>query len=75
MTRPCKVLGLAMPSDLDIYRTAATLISNHGENALIKAALHEDAMWAKGDLDGVQVWRRVRAAICALQDKKGAVLN
>lgn len=58
---------MAMPSDLDIYRTAATLIAHHGEHALIEAAFHEDAMMDKGDLDGVAVWRAVARAIRELQ--------
>lgn len=40
-----------MPSDLDIYRTGATLIAYHGDVALIEAARHEDAMMAKRELD------------------------
>ncbi len=52
-----------MISALDIYRSANVLIREHGEDAVLEAAQHADAMLAKGDLKGQAVWKRiVRAA-------------
>jgi len=56
-----------MTSDLDIYRSAHTLIQQHGEAAAIEAAMKADAMLDKGDLDGAAVWRRIVAAVNDLQ--------
>ena len=41
-----------MTSDLDIYRSAAVLVREHGEDAPIHAAMRADELMAKGDLDG-----------------------
>ncbi len=52
-----------MVSDLDIYRSANVLISQHGEDAPIEAAMRADAMLESGDLDGYAVWRRIVKAV------------
>ncbi len=57
----------AMTSDLDIYRSANTLIKQHGEDAPIEAAMRADAMLEAGDLDGLAVWKRVLRAAEELQ--------
>ena len=41
-----------MTSEIDIYRSAHTLIEQHGEGAAVQAAMEADAMLDKGDLDG-----------------------
>ena len=41
-----------MIPDLDIYRTAKILIREHGEEALVHAAIRADELLEKGDLDG-----------------------
>ncbi len=56
-----------MIPDLDIYRTANILIREHGEDAPIHAAMRADAMFKKGDLDGLAVWKRVLRAVEELQ--------
>ena len=56
-----------MTSDLDIYRSAHTLIKQHGEGAAIQAAMKADAMLDRGDLGGAAVWRRIVAAVNELQ--------
>ncbi len=38
-----------MASDIDIYRAAAVLIKQHGQDAPIHAAMRADAMLDKGD--------------------------
>jgi hypothetical protein len=56
-----------MTSDLDIYRTASVLIREHGEDAALEAAQRADAMLEEGYLDGQRVWKRVLAAVKAIQ--------
>ncbi|WP_142847253.1 hypothetical protein [Telmatospirillum sp. J64-1] len=57
-----------MISSLDIYRSAALLIHQHGEEALSVAGEHIEAMKAARDDKGFAVWMRIRAAIEELQD-------
>ena len=57
----------AMIPDLDIYRSAAVLVKQHGQDAPIHAAMRADAMLEEGDLGGFAVWRRVLRAVEELQ--------
>ena len=41
-----------MIPDLDIYRSANVLVTHHGQDAPIKAAMRADELLDKGDLDG-----------------------
>ena len=52
-----------MTSDLDVYRTAAVLMREHGDDATIRAAMRADELMDQGDMDGRAVWLRVMAAI------------
>ncbi len=52
-----------MVSDLDIYRAANLLVKQHGEDALVEAAMRADAMLEKGDMEGCAVWKRIVKAI------------
>lgn len=68
----------AMTSDLDIYRAAKELIKQHGEDALIHAAMRADELLDAGDMDGLAVWKRILAAVEELQSKKlpeGAIVH
>jgi hypothetical protein len=56
-----------MPSDLDIYRSAKILLDQHGDDAELRAAEKHDAMLARGDVDGMRVWRRIMTAIGELR--------
>ncbi len=56
-----------MTPDLDIYRSANVLMKQHGEDALIEAAMRADAVLEAGDLDGYAVWRRILRAVEELQ--------
>ena len=60
-----------MISDLDICRAANMLIERHGADAVIEATRMIDRMLDYGDLDGRQVWRRIRRAIEALRAPPG----
>ena len=62
-----------MISELDIYRAANLLIVRHGTDALIEAAKMIDRMLGQGDMEGREVWRRIKRAIEALQAPPGAV--
>ena len=59
-----------MISDLDMYRSAQVLIREHGEDAAVEAAMRADAMLAKGDLEGIAVWKRVVRAVGEVQRKE-----
>ncbi len=56
-----------MVDDLDIYRSAKTLIDQHGEDAAIEAAMRADKLLAAGDVDGKRVWVRIMKAVEELQ--------
>jgi hypothetical protein len=56
-----------MISDLDIWRAANLLITQHGDLAEIEACRLADLMLDRGDRDGELVWLRVRRAIVELQ--------
>ncbi len=56
-----------MTPDLDIWRSANTILEQHGQDAPIHAAMRADAMLEKGDLDGYAVWRRILRAVEELQ--------
>jgi hypothetical protein len=56
----------AMNSEREIYAVANTYICEHGEDAVIQAAMRADALLEAGDLDGQKVWLRVIEAIKAL---------
>ncbi len=56
-----------MTSDLDIYRSAAVFMRQHGERASWEAAARVDDMIAKGDPAGEAVWKRIARAVEALQ--------
>ena len=56
-----------MPSEIDIYRSAAVLVREHGEDAAQEAAQRADAMLERGDMEGAAVWRRVLRAVEELQ--------
>ena len=46
-------------TDLDIYRSANVLVTQHGKDAPVEAAMRADAMLDKGDLGGFAVWKRI----------------
>ncbi len=56
-----------MTSELDIYRSAAVLIQQYGEEAPLEAGMRADSMLAKGDVEGQWTWLRIVRAIEELQ--------
>ena len=59
-----------MTSDIDIYRSAAVLVREHGQGAALEAAQRADELMAEGDMDGRAVWHRIERAIEELQRKE-----
>ncbi len=60
-----------MTSDIDIYRSANELIKERGlKGASDYAADRIHTLLELGDQDGANVWRRIRAALLDLSDKK-----
>lgn len=53
--------------EIDIWRTAKILIDAHGDQAETHAAMRADKALEDGYPDVVNVWKRVMAAVQALQ--------
>ncbi len=49
-----------------IYRSARTLIAQHGKDAPIRAAQQANKCLEAGDMDGVAVWKRIFRAVNGL---------
>ena len=56
-----------MVDDLDIYRSAKLIIDQHGEDAVLEAAMRADKLLAAGDMDGKRAWVRIMKAVEELQ--------
>jgi hypothetical protein len=54
-------------SEIEIYRAANLLIERHGTDAAVEAGRLVDLMLGRGDMEGRQVWLRIRRAIVQLQ--------
>ena len=54
-------------SEIEIYRAANLLIERHGTDAVVEAGRLVDLMLGRGDMEGRQVWLRIRRAIVQLQ--------
>jgi hypothetical protein len=55
--------------DRDIWTTANGLLKQHGEDAVVHAAMRHDELLDEGDVDGVMVWKRVLKAVRGLQSE------
>lgn len=64
-----------MISELDVWRAANLLISQHGTGAASAATRLAGRMLDRGDSDGWQVWARIRLPIEALQAPRRGQLN
>lgn len=56
-----------MADKIDIYHEAKRLLSEHGEDAPIVAAIEADSCLGSGDLDGKIAWLKVLETIKQLQ--------
>ena len=59
-----------MNSECETYGIARAYLREHGEDAVIQAAMRADALLDAGDLDGQRVWLRVIEAIKVLSGAK-----
>lgn len=62
-----------MISDIDIWRSAATLVRQHGAQAPSMAARRCNELIDCGDIDGQQVWFRILRATKKLQQATPAI--
>jgi hypothetical protein len=61
---------LTMIPDLDIHRSAWSMIRRYGDDAEAQAAMRGDELLDRGDLDGSLVWQAIISAIRRLQVEK-----
>ena len=54
---------IPMILDIDIWRCAALMIKQYGDNAAVEAAARADEYREKDELDGEWVWVRITEAI------------
>jgi len=54
--------------EIDIWRSAALLLREHGDGAEREAERHMRAVIARTDAEGEAVWRRVLEAIATLRN-------
>ena len=52
-----------MTEEIDVYRAAALLVKQYGENAPIRAAMRADKFLAAGNVEGRAVWLRILSAV------------
>lgn len=64
-----------MISDLDILRTAALLIQQHGDNAPVVALERHGEMLMREDHEGAGVWARIRRVVAELQVRSRGSLH
>ena len=67
--------GVAMVSDLDIWRAANLLIRKHGADVELAAAKRAGLMLDRDEDEGRLLWSRIRRAIEDLQAVRRARLN
>ena len=58
------------PNEREIFGVAKAYLRDHGEDAVIEAAMRADALLDAGDLEGQRVWLRIIEAIRVLTGTK-----
>ena len=58
--------------DIDVFRSAAALIKQHGDDAQLVAIKRATKMLDAGDVDGYAVWKRI---VDAIKDTQRETLN
>jgi len=56
--------------EIDLWRSAALMVQQHGEDAAIQAAIRSDALLDQGDVEGSRVWRKIVGIINWLDVEK-----
>ncbi len=59
--------GPILAGNIDLYRAAKLYIDQHGDQAVLQAAMRADALPDTGDMDGAAMWRKIIKAIEVLQ--------
>ncbi len=59
-----------MPDEIDVWRSAQLLITNHGDDAEAKARQSLEHCQRHGAVDGVAFWQPVEVAIGELRRMK-----
>ena len=62
--------GVQMTTELDVWRSAAVLMREHGDGAAIEAAYRADERLEHVDIDGCALWKRVMTAVDELRRSK-----
>ncbi|MEQ9111210.1 MAG: hypothetical protein RIF37_00535 [Rhodospirillaceae bacterium] len=57
-----------MTSDIDIYRTAAVILKEHGDDAEMYAMLRADELLDAGDVEGQITFLKIVAAIREIEN-------
>jgi len=65
----CRQTGTLM-DEIDTWRTAGSLMTQHGDMAGVTVAQHADALFTKNDHLGAAIWNRIGRAIAELQRQK-----
>lgn len=60
---PATESAALMVSDIDIWRTAHTLVEQYGDHAPLHAAMRCDELLAQGDIEGRNAWLKILGAI------------
>ena len=56
--------------EIDIYRAATEMLKQHGEDAVLQAALKSDSLLSQGDTTGAKIWRDIIKKIEILLQQK-----
>jgi hypothetical protein len=56
--------------DIDIWRCAALMVNNYGDEAAMEAAAMADDFLSKGNMDAQRVWMRIAEAIDQIQRRR-----
>ena len=67
MAKGASAIGSKLTTDIDIYRSANLYIDQHGDQAVLQAAMQTDALLKAGDMDGSAKWRKIIKAIEVMQ--------
>ena len=59
-----------MIPDIDIWRCAALMVNNYGDEAGLEAATMADDFLSKGNIEAQRVWMRIAKAIDELRAVK-----
>jgi hypothetical protein len=59
-----------MVEEMDIFRSAESLLRNHGPKAAMECAQMVDRWTARGDKEAAEVWRRVMIAVRKMQAQR-----